>query len=80
MTKEEKLVNVANRAHIELLNEIIHEAIIHGGDSGGAYCVNDEDLIKKMKDYLNWTGLNKTVGIMNESGWIRFYLKSDIAE
>ena len=77
---EEKLVNVASRSHIDLINKIINEAIIHGGDSGGAYCMNNEGLIKQMRYYLNWTGLNKTVGIMDEDGWIRFYLKSDIAE
>ena len=80
MTKEEKIVNVASRVHIERLNRIIHEAIIHGGDSGGAYFINDEGLTKEMRYYLNWTGLKETVGIMNEEGWIRFYLKSDIAE
>lgn len=77
---KEKLVNVASRTHIDLLNRMIHEAIIHGGDHGGAYFINNEALIKEMRYYLNWTGLNKTVGIMDEDGWVRFYIKSDIAE
>lgn len=62
------------------INSLIEEAIVHGGDSGGAYFNNEEDLIKAMKRFLRMSGLDKDYGIMNEVGWLRFYKKSNIVE
>ena len=66
------------RKIIDMLNGIIRAAIEYGGDSGGAYCLDASQLISEMQGFLRWAGLNKTVGIMNESDWVRFYIKSDI--
>lgn len=38
---------------IELINEIILQAVSHGGDSGGAYCTNAEFLNESIIDWLN---------------------------
>ena len=60
--KEEYLLHITqNNLHIfkDYLNKIIEEAIIHGGDNGGAYFINQEKLIFEIKQFLNWTGLDK---------------------
>ena len=40
------------QALVDLINNIIDEAIIHGGDSGGAYCRNSKDLLEILKKAL----------------------------
>ena len=65
---------------IEWVNKIIHEAIEHGGDSGGAYFSNKECLVNTMKHFLRCFNLHNNFGIMDENGWLRFYKKSDIVE
>jgi hypothetical protein len=50
----------------ERINEIIKEAVVHGGDIGGIYCINQEDLEKSIKRFLDWTGLNKYVVIYKD--------------
>lgn len=37
---------------IELLNNIIREAVYYGGDSGGPYCSYPDDLIEAMELYI----------------------------
>lgn len=43
---------------IEILNEIIWEAITYGygGDAGGAYCSYVEDVAYQMQEYLEFRG------------------------
>ena len=48
------------------LNKIIEEAIIHGGDDGGAYFINQEKLIFEIKSFLEWTGLNEYLVVYND--------------
>ena len=43
----------------DFFNDIIEQAVIHGGDSGGIYCINEEKLLKSIQIFLDWTGLNK---------------------
>lgn len=43
---------------IELINEIISQAVSHGGDAGGAYCTNAEFLNEAIIDWLNMRGLD----------------------
>ena len=65
---------------LRYMNNIIAEAIEHGGDSGGAYFSNRDGLIVSMKFFLNWSGLGKDYGIIDEDGFLKFYKKSDIVE
>ena len=60
--KEEYLLHITqNNLHIfkDHLNKIIEEAIIHGGDYGGAYFINQGKLIFEIKQFLKWTGLDE---------------------
>lgn len=41
------------------INEIIEEAVFHGGDSGGPYFSNMDDLVSKMRDFRTWAGLEE---------------------
>lgn len=65
---------------VKKINSMLDEAISHGGDSGGAYYSNRDGLIKEMRDFLKWSGLDKMFGIMDEGGVLRFYKKSNIVE
>ena len=69
-----------NEKFLDWVNEIISEAIEHGGDSGGAYFSNKEGLLNTMKQFLRWSGLHNTYGIMYEDGWPRFYKKDNVVE
>jgi hypothetical protein len=65
---------------LRYMNNIIAEAIEHGGDSGGAYYSNRDGLIMEMSNLLRWAGFNKEYGIMDEGGILRFYKKEHIVE
>lgn len=41
---------------IEILNEMIWEAIRYGGDAGGAYCSYVKDVAWQMQTYLEFRG------------------------
>jgi hypothetical protein len=41
---------------IEILNEIICEAVVYGGDAGGAYLEYVEDVAYQMQTYLEFRG------------------------
>ena len=51
---------VSTQVHkeVDALNRLIEEAIYHGGDSGGPYLCNKDDLEKAIKNYLDVTGLD----------------------
>ena len=38
--------------HIEILNNLIYESVEHGGDAGGAYYSNTENVLKAINEYL----------------------------
>lgn len=40
--------------HIEILNNLIYESVKHGGDSGGAYYSNTENILKAINEYLKF--------------------------
>lgn len=48
---------------VDSLNKLIDEAIIHGGDGGGAYLTNRERLEEAINDYLDVTGLKALVDV-----------------
>lgn len=37
---------------IDVINKLIFESIIHGGDSGGPYCVNEEELLNAINKWI----------------------------
>lgn len=44
---------------VKLLNDLISQAVLHGGDSGGPYYVNHEELrrsVNELIDHLNLKG------------------------
>ena len=67
--KEEYLLHITkSNLHIfkNYLNKIIEEAITHGGDDGGAYFINQDNLITEIKAFLRWTGLDKYLIVYND--------------
>lgn len=71
---------MSEKVLIERINSMIDQAIVHGGDAGGAYFSNREGLINSMKYFLAWSGLGKDYGIIDEDGFLKFYKKSNIVE
>ena len=62
--------------HIEILNNLIYESVEHGGDSGGAYYSNTENVLKAINEYLKFFHLEdscvvKTKTEPNED-WLSF--------
>lgn len=51
------------------LNKIIEEAIYHGGDAGGPYCSNEEDLVEAMNRFRVWMGLSDYIVVETEFGF-----------
>ena len=37
---------------IRILNKIIFEAVVHGGDFGGAYCINEDNLMNSIAEWI----------------------------
>lgn len=50
------MVNYINK-EIELINKVIKDAIIHGGDAGGAYCQYGGKLKESIEKWLEYRGL-----------------------
>ena len=46
---------------VQLVNDVVKEAIRHGGDSGGAYFTNHKNLFRELTDLRNWLGLDDYV-------------------
>lgn len=51
-------INVSIDIEIALINKIIKEAMDHGGDQGGPYWSNQEDLKSAIKEWLIYKNLN----------------------
>lgn len=51
------------RTQVDALNKLIGEAILHGGDGGGAYLTNREGLEKAIDEYLETTGIKPLVDV-----------------
>lgn len=43
---------------IQLISEVVEEATEHGGDAGGAYCSNPDDLVTSINDLLIYLELD----------------------
>lgn len=44
---------------IELINNIIKESVVHGGDGGGAYFCNTKEVINSINNWLIFHNLTK---------------------
>lgn len=55
--------NIELKIFCKQFNNIIKQAIIHGGDTGGAYFINEGGLLETIRNFLSWTGLNKYLTI-----------------
>lgn len=63
----------------EWMNNIIEAAIIHGGDAGGAYCCNQEELERHIQILINWLGLQEKV-IIYRDDFPKLLLKDKLKE
>lgn len=52
--------NCTIEKEVEFINSIIQEAIYHGGDMGGAYFSNAQDLNEVIVDWLKLRGIDDT--------------------
>ena len=64
---EEDITKAGIIKEIELINKIIYEAIIHGGDSGGPYNINFEDLEKSVNNWLKFKNLTDEYKFVNDN-------------
>lgn len=46
-----------DKKEIDLINNIIRQAVYHGGDAGGAYFSNETKLIKAISQWLSYKGI-----------------------
>ena len=64
--------------HIEILNNLIYESVEHGGDSGGAYYSNTEDILKAINEYLKFFHLEDNCIIKTKTEPDEFGFSFDI--
>ena len=62
---------------IETLNKILEAAVEHGGDSGGPYFCNEEDLEKSIMRYLIARRLDDEYIITDSSHYPKIVKKED---
>ena len=63
-------MNEEIRKEIQLLNKIIVEATFYGGDSGGPYCCNPEDLVQYLSEYIVFRGWQDFCIVKKEYSYI----------
>ena len=62
------------RKDIELLNDIIFNAILEGADAGGSYGSNGEMLIKSIKRWMEFNHLKGySIQCVDRDGWLGVY-------
>lgn len=54
-----KIDNIDLEIFCKHFNNIVSEAIEHGGDYGGPYYINQKNLENSINIFLKWLGLNK---------------------
>ena len=70
---------VAELSHeINLMNNILEQAVAHGADQGGSYSQNEENLIAAVNDWLKFRNLEGVFVIANVSGRGQYYCKLQI--
>ena len=63
---------------IDLMNNILEQAVAHGADQGGSYNQNEENLIAAVNDWLKFRDLEGVFVIANVSGRGQYYCKLQI--
>ena len=48
---------------VEAINNIVYQAVLHGGDSGGSYESNETDLTDVLYEWINLKGLTHKCGV-----------------
>lgn len=66
--KDRKVVDLRSEwdriaRQIAVLNKLIEQAILHGGDGGGSYLTNRDGLEEAINDYLDVAGLKALVDV-----------------
>lgn len=59
---------------LELINDIIHMAIFHGGDGGGAYFSDAESLNESIQEWLVFRELDKEYTTTYELKKDKYYI------
>ena len=65
--------------HIEILNNLIYESVEHGGDAGGAYYSNTENVLKAINEYLKFFHLEDSCVVKIKTEPNEDWLSFDIA-
>lgn len=53
-------INCENIAKfVEIINELVEESILHGGDPGGPYYCNEENVIEQLNKLIEYCGLTE---------------------
>ena len=65
--------------HIEILNNLIYESVEHGGDAGGAYYSNTENVLKAINEYLKFFHLEDSCVVKTKTEPNEDWLSFDIA-
>ena len=65
--------------HVEILNNLIYESVEHGGDAGGAYYSNTENVLKAINEYLKFFHLEDSCVIKTKTEPNEDWLSFDIA-
>ena len=60
---------VQNDYFVLLVNEMIEEAILHGGDMGGPYESNEKNLVEAMTKFQRWYGLKDYIIVRTRVGF-----------
>ena len=61
---------------IELVNNLIIQAVMHGADTGGSYDCNEDGLVLSIQDWVEFKGIEDKYTVMeievivNDSYWI----------
>lgn len=64
---------------VDTLNNLLEEAVCHGGDSGGAYRQNARKLISAIEDIMDCLDISEDFEIAEKenkwSSWCEFYIR-----
>lgn len=62
-------------AEIEIINRMIEEAIFHGGDLGGPYYSNEDNLRQFIQEWLKFKNINNFYHVLTKGSGILYIAK-----